>query len=791
MSVALPGFSPMSLKMDMVHFQDETLKDIRQMQSKLDIKYAKSNEFINENITKFDLKIKALEKKITELSKSISGDNLIKEKMESLLQFKEETQDTLFKRRAKYAEFEKKMNTSIDGINSILMDSVVYPAVIGKAAKFQTFHEFIDYVIQEISHLNSFKNKSQMDSMSAFKKKIDGALDTFKIQINNLTPKEITNQMIHEVEEKFESTLKLYDDRLQDTRVENANYSVGIQKKSEEMIKQMNALMKEQNSINKKIEKILRFEGYNALSSEISEINIKINKIMDILRDLASFHPEVKRNYPQIFWQKPPKKIISKVKEYIKGNINAEEVVSMKNYVTDNIKNENKYFSPENNLLNNLNINSTIGKRHSIALGFKPINIAEENIDFINKKFLKKKTANLSKQENIITNKLLARKKVQSSKGKNENHNKDMFNMDNLESPKKDNYYMPKTIDNNDLFIKEKEDNNNIIEEEKDNNKKNNYSKYSNIIEEEKDNNNNKNNYSKYSNIIEEEYEVNNKSKKYIHDDDKKIDDIKENEDKKSQIITEKKEETIKDEVNKNNNIKNIKENKPINNQINSEIQNISKNDSEKKKEIIANLKQYNNKSDSPQKDKEKGKDIFKNNIIINSENKNFKTRNNINNINNNINKLSLIKEEPYKNTFYQSSKKNLIISNMTIKLDEKSKESLGSPLTENKNKKIDSRPKNQNINIISIKKKLYNTYSNFPKINHDYKSTSISKDDFTSNKTISLKKPKKILLANPDDLPLNYFDKINKEIFRNDLKFNIQNKKINGKINNTFEKGF
>ena len=78
-----------------------------------------------------------------------------------------------------------------------------------------------------------------MDSMSAFKKKIDGALDTFKIQINNLTPKEITNQMIHEVEEKFESTLKLYDDRLQDTRVENANYSVGIQKKSEEMIKQM------------------------------------------------------------------------------------------------------------------------------------------------------------------------------------------------------------------------------------------------------------------------------------------------------------------------------------------------------------------------------------------------------------------------------------------------------------------------------------------------------------------------------------------------------------------------
>ena len=62
------------------------------------ILFLKSDEFLNENITKFDLKIKALEKKITELSNLILIDNTMKEKLESLFKFKEEAQDILIRR---------------------------------------------------------------------------------------------------------------------------------------------------------------------------------------------------------------------------------------------------------------------------------------------------------------------------------------------------------------------------------------------------------------------------------------------------------------------------------------------------------------------------------------------------------------------------------------------------------------------------------------------------------------------------------------------------------------------
>ena len=56
-------------------------------------------------------------------------------------------QNTIFQRRAKFNEFEKKINDDVDTINKILSNSILYLAIIGKTAKFATFHEFIDFCI--------------------------------------------------------------------------------------------------------------------------------------------------------------------------------------------------------------------------------------------------------------------------------------------------------------------------------------------------------------------------------------------------------------------------------------------------------------------------------------------------------------------------------------------------------------------------------------------------------------------------------------------------------------------
>jgi DNA repair exonuclease SbcCD ATPase subunit len=148
----IPGLSMANIKMDLARFQDDILKDIRTVQFSLADKYTKIDDYLKERITAFENKINSFEKKITELSNLIITDNSIREKIKSLEQFKEYINDTLFKRRAKFNELEKYTNDEINRINNILTESIIYPSIIGKVARFKSFHEFIDYVLDEISN---------------------------------------------------------------------------------------------------------------------------------------------------------------------------------------------------------------------------------------------------------------------------------------------------------------------------------------------------------------------------------------------------------------------------------------------------------------------------------------------------------------------------------------------------------------------------------------------------------------------------------------------------------------
>ena len=653
MSKDLPGMSTMSLKMDMLHFQDEILHDMRQIQTKLESKYSKIDEDLNEKITKFDLKLKNLDKKISELSNLITQDNALKEKIESLFQFKEEMQDTIFKRRAKFAELEKKVNSDIDEINKILSNTVIYPAVIGKTAKFQSFHEFIDYLIQEINILNTFRQKTNLDSFSTFKKKIDGTIDTFKLLINNLTPKELTEQMVTDLEKKFNSTLKIYDDRLQDTRVENSHYSMGIEKKAEEMDKQIGILKNAHISINKKIEKIQNLENFNLLNNEISTTNQRVNTIFEILRDLVAFHPDVKKSYPNEFDKKPNKKIISGVRQYIKGNLNANELSSMKKFAFE--KSQTKIFDKtypvpkatqstfSENLYNNNNY--PIQKRQSIFIDSRPIKNDEESFNPVNRKFMSKKTVNYSKQENnIASNKIiesekfvrhaLNRKKTFSF-GKTAYNNESSKLNDLMRTPSKNNDFLnrPQQAQNAHNIIEEENEVNNIS-----NNSNNDINENKNKRELEKDKNDKK--IESIKSEKNDKKKDNNDSISFLKDDDedknKKTDEIdnKDDDDKKSN--------------NGESNLQ-VKETSNNNNSINNNNKKFTRKNNENKK-VTLRLdlnKKYYQSPERKVESKEKEKEI-KQNIFTETENKNSHARNS---------KISPLENDTNKKDFFNSSK--------------------------------------------------------------------------------------------------------------------------------------
>ena len=335
----IPGVSPVSIRMDLLRFKDEILKEMKNYNKLVESKYIKSEGLVQETIAKFELKLNNFSENIAGLSNLIVTDKSIREKVESLNQFKEEFQDVLFKRRAKFSEFEKNFKTEIERINKVLTDTVIYPSLIGKASKFKSFHEFMDYVVQEIAQLDLFKDKSGLD-LGPFKKKIDNSIESFQKQINTFTTKDYVDKMIKYSEDSIKAALKIYDDRLQDTRVENSHYSFGLLKKAEDLEKQMEILKRMEKNINRKLESQKSNDLAIGCTKEFEYIRKRLNKINNVIKELLSYHPDSKKKFFQDF-EKKPTEVFSGVKAYIKGNINASELTSMKKFNFERSKTKN------------------------------------------------------------------------------------------------------------------------------------------------------------------------------------------------------------------------------------------------------------------------------------------------------------------------------------------------------------------------------------------------------------------------------------------------------------------
>ena len=309
-SEIVPELSQKNLKIDLIHFKEDILRDVRLIKLSLTEKYSILEEKLKEKINKFDLTIKSFEQKILELSKLITTDKAIKEKVEALNLFKEESNDSIFKQRAKLNEFDNRMTKEINRINDILVDSVLYTGIIGGNCKFKTFHDFMDFVLKEISEFNILKDKKGMD-LQPFKKKIEQTIDSFRLQINNIYTKEMINNAINRSEENFQNSLKLVDEKIRNIKVENFSTNRNYSNKIEELNSKINTLQKSQNN-----------NGYN---SEISLIKKEINKIYEILRDVFSA-PEIKKEIGK------KKEVYSGVRQYINGVLNANQLSSMKNF---------------------------------------------------------------------------------------------------------------------------------------------------------------------------------------------------------------------------------------------------------------------------------------------------------------------------------------------------------------------------------------------------------------------------------------------------------------------------
>ena len=347
-----------SLKNELLYFKEEILKDMRFELSKFTTKIDNQRDSFNQIISSLELKFSAISDKFIILSNSISEDKALKEKIKELNTFQNKTKDTLSFHDSKFKYQSKMIIDAMNRIDHFINESILYNDVIGPTpnCKFQNFHNFIDYIITNITQLNNFKEKTASNDIKSYKSKMDTALETLRTQIFNTSKgnNNYAKKLVEKEEEKINGMFNLYDEKITGLRMENSKYISNIKMNFENMQKEWEKITSMKKEIHEKIENerndvnkmnkyfeskleeyhMIYLEQNQNLSKSIEELFNQIKSIKHRMKEvnintnsanifIKENKGEVKMENKQENKQENKEKINEEIKEGI--NINTEE----------------------------------------------------------------------------------------------------------------------------------------------------------------------------------------------------------------------------------------------------------------------------------------------------------------------------------------------------------------------------------------------------------------------------------------------------------------------------------
>jgi len=206
-----------SLKMDFLYFKNEVLKDIKNLEYNLSEKSNQGDIILKDEIAKINNNINSIYSKINELTTLITVDTFVKEKVDNLDKLKSKILDDILVNQIKINTLDKETRESITKVNNILNETVIYQGVIGPSCKHKTFHELIDFIINELVILGNYKDKNMMD-LTSYKKKLDNIIQGFKFQIEGIAQSstQLTLDYFNSCDEKINNSFHKCDDKIEE-----------------------------------------------------------------------------------------------------------------------------------------------------------------------------------------------------------------------------------------------------------------------------------------------------------------------------------------------------------------------------------------------------------------------------------------------------------------------------------------------------------------------------------------------------------------------------------------------
>ena len=460
-----PPFKPSDPKFisqgDFIYFKNELLQDLKVIESKIISKVKAITDEYEEKMLNMNLKLSSCQTKILELSSNFSSENSQIERVNKLYVFKSISEEKLSAQEKKLKELNDSLNESIYSINKNIQENINYPGVIGPNSKFQNLHAFVDFVINNINNMNSFKEKMNSIDIQSYKSKFDKAMKNYKLQMDSFisSSQNLTKETLVVFDNKLNQLFITFDNKVIEEKEFVQTNLDKIHEKNNELFNNLSVMNEElskkidinKEELDKKIESISFknnqfYSDFENIDKKIEEINVfvklKITEYDEKLKEqennlLSKIHhlfglmkrggylPAQKRNlmdtpYKSILGKdifndkdintfksldkniKETVPVESSIKKYIEGEITIDEIISNKE--RRRLQNSSKENENINKMLEN-DIMPLLNNIKFVKFQNEAIKNNQENSD---NKFIDRKKVDsyLIEKENIIINKI-------------------------------------------------------------------------------------------------------------------------------------------------------------------------------------------------------------------------------------------------------------------------------------------------------------------------------------------------------------------------------------------------
>ena len=460
-----PPFKPSDPKFisqgDFIYFKNELLQDLKVIESKIISKVKAITDEYEEKMLNMNLKLSSCQTKILELSSNFSSENSQIERVNKLYVFKSISEEKLSAQEKKLKELNDSLNESIYSMNKNIQENINYPGVIGPNSKFQNLHAFVDFVINNINNMNSFKEKMNSIDIQSYKSKFDKAMKNYKLQMDSFisSSQNLTKETLVVFDNKLNQLFITFDNKVIEEKEFVQTNLDKIHEKNNELFNNLSVMKEElskkidinKEELDKKIESISFknnqfYSDFENIDKKIEEINVfvklKISEYDEKLKEqennlLSKIHhlfglmkrggylPAQKRNlmdtpYKSILGKdifndkdintfksldkniKETVPVESSIKKYIEGEITIDEIISNKE--RRRLQNSSKENENINKMLEN-DIMPLLNNLKFVKFQNEAIKNNQENSD---NKFIDRKKVDsyLIEKENIIINKI-------------------------------------------------------------------------------------------------------------------------------------------------------------------------------------------------------------------------------------------------------------------------------------------------------------------------------------------------------------------------------------------------